>query len=144
MEGKKTFNIPSTTLLPSRSPTARSRNSQLLQTISILFMNMELSSCRPTAPGIASKNAGHPQPESLSVEITDRYAVFSQSEGRWWMFNKKKEQRDVQFGGGFVQWCIARYAVCVTKSHGQRLCTDQNQHGHNTAKTPSEKRPNSR
>jgi hypothetical protein len=38
---------------------------QLAQVISVRVMNIDLSSCRLTAPGIVSKKAGHPHPEAL-------------------------------------------------------------------------------
>lgn len=43
----------------------RARTNQFAQTISVRVMNIDLSSWRFTAPGMVSKKAGHPHPESL-------------------------------------------------------------------------------
>jgi hypothetical protein len=43
---------------------------QLAQVISMRVMNIDLSSCRLTAPGIVSKKAGHPHPDALLVSAT--------------------------------------------------------------------------
>jgi hypothetical protein len=42
---------------------------QLAQVISMRVMNIDLSSCRLTAPGMVSKKAGHPHPDALMIQL---------------------------------------------------------------------------
>lgn len=63
---------------------------QFAHVISMRVMNIDLSSCRLTAPGTVSKKAGHPHPDALLDQPVSLYT------GRW----------SLQLLVGLVQWSI--------------------------------------